>query len=346
VERYPHFFGVSYPLPLLYGPLVYLYAVTASNRTRALGWRDWLHFAPYAIAVVAMVPVLLQSGADKIDFYRNLQRGGSTILIKVVDPLKFVSGMSYAVLTLLFLRRHRARVKESYASIERVNLQWLFQLGLGSAAIWVLATVFEIGGVLRLPNLARADDFVSLAIAILVYATGYMALRQPEIFNFTGVKVRTAEYAVPNPTPALQTASAAAVTAPMPDGPRYERSGLTDEEASTLKAALIRAMENGRVYRNSELTLADLADQLDTTPHKLSEVLNSELQQTFYDFVNGYRVEDVQRRIADESSRNLKILALAMDAGFASKSTFNAVFRERTGHTPSSYRRSLARPPG
>lgn len=181
VEQYPHFFGVSYPLPLVYGPLVYLYAITASDRTRRLGWREWLHFAPYAVATLAMVPVLLTSGAEKIEFYRNLQRGGSTLLIKVVDPLKFVSGVSYAVLTLLFLRRHRARVKESYASIERVNLQWLFQIGLGSAAIWALATSFEIGGLLRLPNLARADDVVSLAIAILVYATGYMALRQPEI---------------------------------------------------------------------------------------------------------------------------------------------------------------------
>ena len=347
VEEYPHFFGLSYPLPLLYGPLVYLYAVTASDRTRRLGWRDWLQLAPYAIAMLATLPVLLTSGADKIEFYRNLERGGSTLLIKVVDPLKFVSGLSYAVLTLLFLQRHRARVKESYASIERVNLRWLFRLGLGSAAIWALATAFEIGGVLRLPHLARADDVVSLAIAILVYATGYMALRQPEIFNYAAVKVKTAEYpvATPPPPPATPAAPVPPPAAPVSDGPRYERSGLTDEEASTLKAELIAAMERERVYQNSDLTLADLADHLDTTPHKLSEVLNSELEQTFYDFVNSYRVKDVQRRIADESSRNLKILALAMDAGFASKSTFNAVFRQHTGHTPSSYRRSLTENP-
>ena len=347
VEEYPHFFGLSYPLPLLYGPLVYLYAVTASDRTRRLGWRDWLQFAPYGVAMLATLPVLLTSGADKIEFYRSLERGGSTLLIKVVDPSKFVSGLSYAVLTLLFLRRHRARVKESYASIERVNLQWLFRLGLGSAAIWTLATAFEIGGVLRLPHLARADDVVSLAIAILVYATGYMALRQPEIFNYAAVKVKTAEYPVATPPlpPATPAAPVPPPAAPVSDGPRYERSGLTDEEASTLKAELIAAMERERVYQNSDLTLADLADHLDTTPHKVSEVLNSELEQTFYDFVNSYRVKDVQRRIADESSRNLKILALAMDAGFASKSTFNAVFRQHTGHTPSSYRRSLTENP-
>lgn len=348
VERYPHFFGLSYPLPLAYGPLIYLYAVAASDRARRLGWRDWLHVVPVVLVVLAMIPVLTKTGAEKIEFYHALQRGESTALIKVVDPLKFVSGVSYTVLTLLFLQRHRARVKKSYASIERVNLQWLFQLGLGSAAVWALATTFEIAGDVNYPLLARADDAVSLAIAIMVYATGYMALRQPEIFNYTAVKVRTAEHPIPIPPPPAVPAPIAPtppLAPPESERRRYERSGLTAREASELKAALVAAMERECLYRDSELTLADLADRLDTTPHKLSEVLNSELEQTFYDFVNGYRVRDVQRRIADESSRNLKILALAMDAGFASKSTFNAVFRQHTGHTPSSYRRSLTETP-
>ena len=47
----------------------------------------------------------------------------------------------------------------------------------------------------------------------------------------------------------------------------------------------------------TDAALGVLAERLGTTPHKLSEVLNAELGQTFYDFVNGYRVRDVQRRI-------------------------------------------------
>ena len=78
------------------------------------------------------------------------------------------------------------------------------------------------------------------------------------------------------------------------------------------------------------------------TPHKLSEVLNSDLGKTFYDFINGYRVDDVRRRLAESESRNLNVLTLAMDAGFASKSTFNQVFKKLTGHTPSTYRKALA----
>jgi AraC-like DNA-binding protein len=98
-------------------------------------------------------------------------------------------------------------------------------------------------------------------------------------------------------------------------------------------------MTRDRPYRDPELTLSALAELLDTTPHKLSEVLNTELSQTFYDFVNSYRVEDVRRRLAASDSKHLNVLTLAMDAGFASKSTFNQVFKKQTGHTPSTYRK-------
>jgi AraC-like DNA-binding protein len=87
--------------------------------------------------------------------------------------------------------------------------------------------------------------------------------------------------------------------------------------------------------------LADLATRLGTTPHKLSEVLNSQLGQTFYDFVNGYRVRDVQRRIKAGEARRLKMLSLAMDAGFASKSTFNDAFKKHTSQTPSDFRQAV-----
>ena len=129
---------------------------------------------------------------------------------------------------------------------------------------------------------------------------------------------------------------------PAPDttSPRYERSGLSDREAQRLKSQLTAVMETERPWRDSDLTLADLADRLNTTPHKLSEVLNSQLGLTFYDFVNGYRVREVQRRIAAGDARKVTMLALALDAGFASKSTFNVVFKKHTQQTPSDYRQA------
>ena len=108
-----------------------------------------------------------------------------------------------------------------------------------------------------------------------------------------------------------------------------------------MKARLLAVMEAEKPWRDSELTLADLAAKLDSTPHKLSEVLNSQLRQTFYDFVNAYRVREVQRRIKAGDARALKMLALAMDAGFASKSTFNQAFKKHTSQTPSDFRQAV-----
>lgn len=58
---------------------------------------------------------------------------------------------------------------------------------------------------------------------------------------------------------------------------------------------------------------------------------------TFIDFVNANRVEAVKKRIDKGEARHLTLLALALDCGFNSKSTFNRVFRKSTGLNPSEY---------
>ena len=68
-------------------------------------------------------------------------------------------------------------------------------------------------------------------------------------------------------------------------------------------------------------------------------MLNAQIGKTFYDFVNGYRVRDVQRRIQSGEARTRKMLALALDAGFASKSTFNQAFKKHANQTPSEFGR-------
>ncbi len=321
VRLLPHFFGVSYPLPFLFGPLIYLYAITASDRTRRLRPLDALHLAPFVLVILAGLPIYLLGAEEKVAFMNALARGERPWLLRVADPLKVVSGVTYATVTLLFLRRHAERVKDSYSHVERVNLRWLMWLGTLAAATWLLAATLQLLRSLGGIGLASGDAVVSLAVALLVYVIGYLGLRQPEVWEFASSDLVAPPASEPEPEPA-----------------RYERSGLSDWEAASLRKKLLALMETGRPWRDSELTLADLAAQLSTTPHKLSEVLNAHLGQTFYDFVNGYRVREVQQRLAAQGGKAPKLLVLAMDAGFASKSTFNEVFKKHTGQTPSAYR--------
>jgi len=330
IYKYPHFFGVGYQTPWIFGPLVYLYAVSASDRSWRFNRRALIHFLPVFVMIVLASPYYMMSGAEKIAAYERWRVGAIPSPIRMLDPLKYVSGIGYTAATVLYLRQHRRRIEDSYSNTARVNLIWLLWLAAAAGSIWLLATtlrVADVGSGLR-------DEHISLAMALLVYAIGYLGLRQPEVFRY-----ETAEYRIP-----VRDGRQAVVhdaVAVEPDTPRYDRSGLGDREATRLKESLVALMDADHPWKDSELTLADLATRLDTTPHKLSEVLNAEIGLTFYDFVNGYRVREVQRRIQAGDARTLKILALALDAGFASKSTFNQAFKKHTNQTPSDFRQTV-----
>ena len=313
-ERWPHFFGVSYHTPFVFGPLVYLYARAASDRSWRFTTRDWLHFVPVAITVISTIPMFALSGAEKVALLRQFIAGEVPTRLIVFDAFKYVSGISYSIATILLVRRHGREVENSYSNTDHVNLRWLLWFVLAAAAIWVLAVSISFGS--SASNIR--DDHVSLAIALLIYAIGYMGLRQPEIFRY-----ETMELPIPP-------------TTENPADP-YMRPGLEGGEAEQLRVSLVALMETEQPWKDSELTLPQLAERLGTTPHKLSELLNAQMRQTFYDFVNGYRVREVQRRIKAGEAKKLKMLALALDAGFASKSTFNDVFKKHTNQTPSAY---------
>jgi AraC-like DNA-binding protein len=140
------------------------------------------------------------------------------------------------------------------------------------------------------------------------------------------------------PLPTTITPPILAVERRSDEGTGYEKSGLTEAQAEAYEKQLLRLMDEEKPYRNSYLTLQELADELSISAHNLSQVINTRLGKNFYDFVNEYRVEEVKRRLLDPKYRNLKILAIGLDAGFNTKSTFNAFFKKHTGVTPSRYR--------
>src|SRR5512146_1064204 len=328
IRVYPHFFAVSYQTVWVFGPLVYLYARAASDRSWRFTRKTLLHFVPVTITTIAAMPFYMMSGAEKIATWEQWSAKGVGGALAYLDPLKYALGVAYSAATVRYLVRHRRDVEQSYSNIDRVNLRWLLWLSASTGGIWVLVTGLKIAHV----STAMRDGHVAIALALLVYGIGYMGLRQPEVFRYETAEPPAAEREV-EPAPAAAK--------PETTMPRYERSGLSSAEASQLRESLLGMMERDEPWKESELTLADLAARLNSTPHKLSEVLNSQIGQTFYDFVNSYRVRDVQRRISAGDARSRKMLALAMDARFASKSAFNEAFKKNTNQTPSAFRQAV-----
>jgi AraC-like DNA-binding protein len=119
---------------------------------------------------------------------------------------------------------------------------------------------------------------------------------------------------------------------------KYIKSGLSPEKAKDYLHNLIKVMETENLYLDSKLTLNQLAYKLGMSAHNLSEVINTQRDQNFFDFINQYRIDKVKKDLTDPSKNNLKILSIAFEAGFNSKATFNTIFKKFTGLTPSDYR--------
>lgn len=97
-------------------------------------------------------------------------------------------------------------------------------------------------------------------------------------------------------------------------------------------------MENDKPYLDGNLTILDLSAKTGIARHHITQVLNEKHKRNFFTFINEYRVKEVIERFGDPRFNNYTILAIAFDAGFNSKTTFNSFFKSQTGLTPSDYR--------
>lgn len=114
---------------------------------------------------------------------------------------------------------------------------------------------------------------------------------------------------------------------------------LPTHELEKLKALLQLKLNHEALYLKPALRLSDLAEAMEQKPYVVSQVIKQGYQSNFYELVNQLRIEHAKRKLR-ENEDNSKILAVALDSGFNSKSTFNDAFRRTVGMTPSEYKRS------
>lgn len=345
VSEWPLPFAWSHPMPLLFGPLLYLYALLATNSERRLGVRDAWHAVP-ALAVVAWaLPIYLLPGVAKIALFEAMRLGDVPDTVRrqldVVGWLKLVSGVVYTTLTVRVTVRHRREIRTRYSTLEGVTLDWLLLLVLASVIAWGIALFARLLEPWEIVHPGTGDAVIAAMMVAATYALGFRGLQQvatappgivpPHVPLPTDASdFAAADSAQPDSTEADSVASSTPAAA--------DRALLTPGMVNAIEQRLRMVMERDEAWRHTDLTLADLAERVGTTSHKLSAVLNNRVEQNFYDFVNGYRVREVQRQLRHPDSASRTVLTMAMDAGFASKSTFNAVFRRQVGMTPSAWR--------
>lgn len=121
---------------------------------------------------------------------------------------------------------------------------------------------------------------------------------------------------------------------------QYQKSGLTDQEVESYRVKVHEVMLQEHLYLDNDLTLTDLAEQLNLSTNHLSQVINSGFNLSFYELLNRYRIEQAKHLIkalpADEKMISLEI---AFASGFGSASAYYRAFQRYTHMTPNEYRK-------
>jgi AraC-like DNA-binding protein len=138
--------------------------------------------------------------------------------------------------------------------------------------------------------------------------------------------------------PASATAEPVEPAAPVRAESKYAKSSLDSVLRERIKTKLARAMSADRMYCDSLLSLRSLSSAIKENAHYVSQVMNQDLNTTFYEFVNQHRIARAKELLRENSQQN--VLEIAFAVGFNSKSTFNTAFRRETGTTPSEFRAS------
>jgi AraC-like DNA-binding protein len=235
----------------------------------------------------------------------------------------------YSSLSFIEIRHHQKRLHDlvSYTSA-KITLNWLKILSITFYTGYIV--VFILGGINIIAGLLPFDPYILTFafISIFSFAYSFYAIRQPEMLD----------YPVSGQEEDNGNSNA--------DVEKYARSGLRDEQAEAYLTKLLQYMDEEKPYLEGDMTINDLSRKTGIPRHHITEVLNEKYHRNFFSFVNEYRIREVISRISDPKYQHYTILAIAFDAGFNSKSTFNTFFKTYTGKTPSAYREEILKETG
>lgn len=292
----------------LIGPLIFFYTKSLICSGFVFRKEYILHFIPFfAIGIFAFVYYVLRIGVFVDNFYENQ----GFLIEKVTQVIRNGHLLSYLIVGVFILRQHKKDVVNIFSSLEKYRLDWLRFL------IYILSTLLILNLCWTMIYKYLPVFFTKFQIifqisdTVIILCIGYKGLVQPEIFS-SGDDI---------------------------NNHKYKDSTLTKEQAEEFLEKIKDHMDNNKSFRESDLTLGMLSQQLSISPRHLSQVINEQLHQNFFEFVNRYRVEEAKKQLIDENNKKYTILAIAYEVGFNSKSTFNTVFRKYTNMTPSQYKK-------
>jgi len=309
IYKAPDLFVFGEPVLFLYAPFLFLYTRSVTNNKVRLRWYDGFHFLPF---ILVLSYFLLYFHFETHTLKIQMLLGDELWEPFIVNgKLLWAQFAIYAVACVYLVIIYKIKIKLYNSSYDHEMYNWLVFL-VGAFLVW--KGIFISGFLFGILEGESADIFrIFIELGFLFYAS---------MIAYKGLKI-------PH------------VVLSMEEESTYRSSPLTADDRKGMLGRLERVIREDKPYFDPDLTLNQLAAQCEIPVHHLSQILNTDLKQNFYNYISGLRVEEAKKMLSDPENKNKTILEILYKVGFNSKSVFNTAFKKHTGMTPTEYRKEM-----
>ena len=319
---------VIQPLPLLIGPFLYLYVKSFKqgiNVRKALR-----HFI--------FLPVYIICSHFWYTYLNTKYGSSSTLPIETfLQPQAIIlCAIPYLHLALYYfiarqeLIRYQKSIRELFLKTVQIDAGWVKWLINGFLFV-IMSGLVIYTLMIKYPQHFTMLYLITMAIVTpYIYITTYKGITKSVLWLNEPCAEKQAAGKQLKEAPKAEDFIPVKSKSPRPE----DNNKKIEEIVSKIKTV----MEEEKLYQEPELTLQTIADKLQFPTYQVSQAINDGMNKSFYELVNGYRVNEAKLLLLHPKNRNYTILSVGFEAGFNSKTTFNTVFKKFTGLTPTEFR--------
>ena len=199
-------------------------------------------------------------------------------------------------------------------------LKWFIRLGSIVIVFWILAVV--------LWNVFSIDyyDLLRLASSVFLYWIGYQGFYKYNVVEDRIFLRRQID------------SDQVLISAPSSVHSENQKDDFFNEKHQKDFDKTKNHIINNKLYLDPLLSMEVIADELGMSKSYISKLVNSYSNYNFSDFINSLRVEQAKKFLSDNEFSQYTIVAIGLECGFNSKSTFYSAFKKFTSESPSTFR--------
>ncbi len=304
-----------FPLLFVFGPILYFYVGSLTIEAFRFKPSDLLHVLPWLLVSLHRTFTTPVAVSEANGFATN----SMSLYNRIYFVLLIVSLFIYWLLSVGLIMKHRKNIPFYFSNYSRKNtLTWLIFVVViflvFFLAIFLLSFSNSNGqttlGLVSLPGNLTVFTFI-----LVFFGINQSVFFTPDNQNVQEINEESEK--------------------------KYEHSGLKASEIQSISKTVNSYLESRKPYLNPDFSLQMMVDDLGISRQKLSQVINTGQKKNFYKLINEYRIEEVKALLNHPKFQHYTVLGIALECGFNSKTSFNRIFKEETGLTPTAYKNNL-----